>query len=96
MTVTVKYVYTAAEGTEVVNFEDWSKTLPEAEQKEISDSLARHGSITRLKVGTGVLEVIPQSLHILGQPQKPLMLAWVKIQRGTNTTIVTWQKITLN
>lgn len=57
MSVTVKYVYTAEEGKEIVNFTDWSQTLSEAEQKEISNAHARHVTATKLKVNAGVLTI---------------------------------------
>lgn len=57
MSVTVKYVYTAEEGKEIVNFTDWTKTLSEAEQKEISNAHSRHVTATKLKVNTGALTI---------------------------------------
>ncbi len=57
MTVTVKYVYTAAEGAEVVNFEDWVKTLPESEQGAIANAHRAHARAVTLKTASGALKV---------------------------------------
>jgi hypothetical protein len=57
MSVTVKYIYTSADGKEIVNFVDWSKTLSEAEQKEIANASARYKVATKLKVNAGLLEI---------------------------------------
>jgi hypothetical protein len=57
MTVTVKYVYTAAEGAEVVNFEDWVKTLDEAQQSEFVGAQRAHAKAVALKSASGDLKV---------------------------------------
>jgi hypothetical protein len=57
MTVTVKYVYKADEGKEVVNFEDWVKTLSESEQSEFKQAHSAHAMALGLKVGSGALKI---------------------------------------
>jgi hypothetical protein len=57
MTVTVKYKYTAAEGTDVINFDDWVKTLPENEQAEFSDAHRSHAWAVARRTSSGALKV---------------------------------------
>jgi hypothetical protein len=57
MTVTVKYVYTASEGAEVVNFEDWVKTLPESDQVAVANAGRAHTRAVAAKTASGALTV---------------------------------------
>ena len=57
MTVTVKYNYVVDGDAEVTNFDEWVKTLPEAEQTEFANAHRAHGAALALKTATGKLKV---------------------------------------
>jgi hypothetical protein len=57
MTVTVKYVYTASEGAEVINFEDWVKTLSADAQSEFANTHRAHARAVAMKTSSGALKV---------------------------------------
>lgn len=57
MTVTVKYNYVVEGDAEVINFDEWIKTLSESEQTEFADAHHAQGAARELKTATGKLKV---------------------------------------
>jgi hypothetical protein len=57
MTVTQIFIYTWPEGTTPIAFQDWIKTLTQAEQDEFAQSLARQLEFRQKCIDDGLLEL---------------------------------------
>lgn len=87
MTVTVKYVYTADEGKEVVNFTNWVSTLSAEEQAEFNAANRSRGKTIAFKTESGELKVeyTPEMTYVWDSAESadaglPVDPVWEKYQ----------------